>query len=200
MLASGEMTSFQNLRLVVGISVCYFTLMVEPDQQYLLLLQASHRPGRREDWEQRPHIHSDFLQCFRKGLWELYLCGHKQAWKYQRQHHTVWWVQEAWMQWARPGGRAPGLWREEGSICLACVHPYCSTHHPLIQNASPYHSPKHVIQWCLQRDWYLLVHWKARFAPYKRSKPNSEPSWTVVAAKNTEPWNSSTVVSKGLRG
>lgn len=110
-------------------SVCCFTI-VEPDQQYLLLLQASNRPGRREDWEQRSHIHSDLLQCFRKGLWELYLCGHKQAWEHQCQHHTVWWVQEAWMQLAQPCGEHEGLKREEGKICLACVHPYCSTHHP----------------------------------------------------------------------
>lgn len=55
-----------------------------------LLLQAGHRPGRHEDREQRPHIHADLLQRLREGLWELYLCGHEQAWDYQCQHHTVW--------------------------------------------------------------------------------------------------------------
>lgn len=53
-------------------------------------LQAGSRPGWHEDREQGPHIHADLLQRFRERLWELYLCGHKQAWQHQRQPHTVW--------------------------------------------------------------------------------------------------------------
>lgn len=85
-------------------------------QKCLLWLQAQHWPRWGEDWKQRPNVYPDLLQRFRKGLWELHLCGHKQAGEHQCQYHTVWWVQEAQTE-------GPGEDDQEGigQKLLACV-------------------------------------------------------------------------------
>nr|XP_023502226.1 opioid-binding protein/cell adhesion molecule isoform X5 [Equus caballus] len=53
---------------------------VSVGQKGILSCEASAVPAAEFQW---------FKEDTRKGLWELYLCGHKQAGEHQCQHHTV---------------------------------------------------------------------------------------------------------------